>query len=293
MYSHLFYLLNVCYDQPRQHIKKQRHYSANKSPSSQSYGFSSSHVWMWELDYKQSWVPKNWCFWTVVLEKTLKSLGLQGELQPVHPKGNQSWIFIGRTEVEAETPILWPPYGKGWLIWKDPDAGKDWRWEEKGMTGDEMVGWHHCLDGHEFEEALGVGNGQGSLAYCSPWGCKESDLTKRLNWTGKEMHLGDLPGSPWQLRLPDWLHRVWVWSLVLVVVQVFSPVQLLVTPWTAAHQASWSFTVSRSLLKLMSIELMMPSNHLILCCPLLLPSNFPSIRVFSSELALCIRWPKY
>ena len=156
-----------------------------------------------------------------------------------------------------------------------------------------MVGWHHWLDGHEFEEALGVGNGQGSLAYCSPWGRKESDTTEQLNWTGKDMHLGDLPGSPWQLRLPDWLHRLWVWSLVLVVVQVFSPIQLLVTPWTAAHQASWSFTVSWSLLKLMSIELMMPSNHLILCCPLPLPSNFPSIRVFSSELALCIRWPKY
>ena len=120
------------YDQPGQHIKKEKHYFANKGPSSQPYGFSSSHVWMWELDYKKSWVPKNWCFRTVVLEKILKSpLGCK-EIQPVHPKGNQSWIFIGRTDAEAETPILWPPDIKNWLIGKDPDAGKDWRQEEKG-----------------------------------------------------------------------------------------------------------------------------------------------------------------
>ena len=131
------------YDKPRQHIKKQRHYFANKCPSSQSYGFSSSHVWMWELDYKESWAPKDWCHWTVVLEKTLASPLDCTEIQPVHPKGNQSWIFIGRTDAEAEIPILRPPDGKKWLIWKDPDAGKDWRWEEKGMTEDEMVGWHH------------------------------------------------------------------------------------------------------------------------------------------------------
>ena len=127
------------YDQHRQHIKKQRHYFANKGPSSQSYGFSSSHVWMWELDYKESLAPKNWCFWTVVLEKTLESPLDSKEIQPVHPKGNQSWIFIGKTDVEAETPILWPPDLKNWLIWKDPDAGKDWRREEKGTTEDEMV----------------------------------------------------------------------------------------------------------------------------------------------------------
>jgi len=124
---------------------------ANKSPSSQSYGFSSSHIWMWELDYKESWVPKNWCFWTVVLEKTLESPLNCKEIQPVLPKGNQSWIFIGRTDAETETPILWPPAVKNWLIWKDPDAGKDWRQEEKGTTEDEMVGWHHRLKGHEFE----------------------------------------------------------------------------------------------------------------------------------------------
>ena len=153
-YSHeikrLLLLGRKSYDQPRQHIKKQRHYFANKGPPSQSCGFSSSHVWMWELDYKESWVLKNWCFWTVVLEKTLESPLDCKEMQPVHPKGNQSWIFIGRTHVEAETPIFWLPDVKRWLIWKDPDAGKDWRWEEK-MIEDEMVGWHHWCDGHEFE----------------------------------------------------------------------------------------------------------------------------------------------
>ena len=117
--------LEESYDQPRQHIKKQRHYFANKGPSSQSNGFSSSHVWMWELDYKESSVPKNWCFWTVVLEKTLESPMHCKEIQPVHPKGNQSWMFIGRTDAEAETPIFWPPNAKNWLIWKDPDAGKN------------------------------------------------------------------------------------------------------------------------------------------------------------------------
>ena len=120
------------YDKLRQHIKKHRHYFAKKDPSSQGYGFSSSHVWMWDLDYKESWALKNWCFWTVVLDKTLESPLDCKEIQPVHPKGNQSWIFIRRTDAEAETPILWPPDVKNWLIWKDPDAEKDWRWEEKG-----------------------------------------------------------------------------------------------------------------------------------------------------------------
>jgi len=146
------------YDQPRQHTKKQKHYFANKGLSSQSYGFSSGHVWMWELDYKKSWAPKNWCFWTVVLEKTLESL-LDCKIQPVHPKGNQSWIYIGRTDADAVTPILLPPDAKNWLIGKDPDAGKDWRQEEKGTTEDEMVGWHHQLDGHEFEQASRVSDG--------------------------------------------------------------------------------------------------------------------------------------
>ena len=146
---------------------------ANKVPSSQSYGFSSSHVWMWELDNKESWAPKNWCFWTVVMEKTLESPLDCKEIQPVHLKGNQSFqIFIWKTDAEAEAPILWPPDVKNWLIGKDPDAGKDWRQEEKGTTEDEMVGWHHWLEGLEFEQAPGVGDGQGSLACCSPWGCK-------------------------------------------------------------------------------------------------------------------------
>ena len=115
------------------------------------------------------WLTKNWCFWTMVLEKTLDSPLDCKEIQPVHPKGNQSWIFIGRTDVEAETQILWPPDAKSWLIWKNPDAGKDWRQEEKGTTEDEMVGWHHWLNGHEFEQTPGVGDGQGGLACCSPW----------------------------------------------------------------------------------------------------------------------------
>ena len=131
-------------------ILKSSHYFANRGPSSQGYGFSSSHVWIWELDYQESWALKNSCFWTVVLEKTLESPLDCKEIQPVHPKGNQSWIFIGRTDIEAETPILSPPYAKSWLIWKDPDAGKDWQ-EEKGMTEDEVVGRHHWLNGHEFE----------------------------------------------------------------------------------------------------------------------------------------------
>ena len=171
------------YDQTRQHIKKQRHYFANKGPSSLwlGYGFSSNHVWMWELDYKESWALNNWCFWMVVLEKTLESPLDCKELQPVHPKGDRSWVFIGRTDAEAETPVLWPPDVKGWLIWKDPDAGEDWRQEEKRMTEDEMVGCHHQLDGHEFEQALVVGNGQGRLLCCTPWGQKDSNWASELN----------------------------------------------------------------------------------------------------------------
>ena len=151
------------YDQSSQDIKKARHYFANKGPSSQSYGFSSNHVWTWELDYKESWVPKNWCFWIVVLDKTLESPLDCKEIQPVHSKGDQFWVFIGRTDAEAETLILWPLDAKNWLG-KDPHAGKDWRWEGKGMTVDDMVGWHYGLDGHEFEQALGVGGRQGWCA---------------------------------------------------------------------------------------------------------------------------------
>ena len=171
------------YDQPRQHTKKQRHYFANKGPSSQGYGFSCGHGWMWELDCEESWVLKNWCFWTVVLEKTLESPLDCKEIQPVHPKRDQSWLSIGRTEIEAETPILWPPHMKSWLIGKDSDPGRDWGQEEMGMTEDEMVGWHHWLDGHESEWTPGVGDGQGGLACCDSWGRKESDTTEQLNWT--------------------------------------------------------------------------------------------------------------
>ena len=135
---------------------------------------------MWELDYKEILVPKNWCFWTVVLEKTLESPLDCKEIQPVHPKGDQSWLFIGRTDVEAETPILRPPDAKSWLIWKDPGAGKEWEQEKKWMTEDEMVGWHHWLNGHGFGYTLPVGDGQGGLACCSSWGRKESDMTEQL-----------------------------------------------------------------------------------------------------------------
>ena len=137
---------------------------------------------MWELVYKEGWVLKNWCFWTVVLEKTLESSLECLEIQPVHPKGNQSWIFIGRTDVKAETSILWPPDGKNWPTGKDSDSGKDWTWEEKGMTENEMIGWHHWLNGDEFGWTPGVGDGQGGLVCCSPWDRKESDMTERLNW---------------------------------------------------------------------------------------------------------------
>ena len=139
---------------------------------------------MWELDHKESWVSKNWYFWTAVLEKTLESPLDCKEMQLVHPKGNQSWIFIGRTDAKVEAPILGPPDVKNWLIGKDPDAVKDWRREEKGMTEDEMVGWHHRLIGYEFEQAPGVDDGQGSLACCSPWGHKVGhDWVTELNWT--------------------------------------------------------------------------------------------------------------
>ena len=146
---------------------------------------------MWELDYKEGWAAKNWCFWTVVLEKTLENPLDCKEIQPLHPKGDQSWVFIGRTDVEAETPILWPPGAKSWLIVKDPDAGKDWGQEEKGTTEDEVVRWHHRLDGHGFVWTLGVGDGQGGLACCDSWGCKESDITEWLNWTELKVILKD------------------------------------------------------------------------------------------------------
>ena len=154
---------------------------------------------MWELDCKESWTPKNWCFRTVVLEKTLESSLEYKEIKPVYPKANQSWIFIGRTDSEVETPILWPPDVNNWLNGKDPDAGKDWRQEEKGTTEDEMVGRHHQLDGCEFEQAPGVGDGQGSLACCSPWCPKEtqlSDWTELIQWV-------------------NWMLINWMWQEIL------------------------------------------------------------------------------
>ena len=167
-----------------------------------SYGFYSNHVWIWELDHKESWVPKNWCFWTVILEKTLESPLDCKIIQPVHPKGNQSWIFIGRTDAEAKVPIVWPPDLKNWLIRKDPDAGKDWG-QEKGKTEGETVGWSHWLSGHEFELPSGDGEGQVSLVCCSPWGHKELDTTEQLDWGGlNEMmsseYLADSGLTKWQ-----------------------------------------------------------------------------------------------
>ena len=161
------------YDKHRQCIKKQRYHFADKGPYSQNYGFSSSHVWMWELDHKEGWALKSWRLRTVVLEKSLESPLDSKEIQPVNPKGNQPWIFFGWSGAEAS--ILLPPDEECWLMGKDLDAGKDWG-QKKVVAEDEMVGWHHWLPGHEFEQTLGDSEGQGSLACCSSLGCKESDM---------------------------------------------------------------------------------------------------------------------
>ena len=167
---------------------KSRHYFANKGLYSQGYGFSSTHVWMWELDYKESWVPKYWYFWTVLLEKTLESTINCREIQWVHPKGYQSWVFFGGLMLKQNiSPILWPPDVETWLVWKEPDSGKDWGQEEKGTTEDEMVGWYHWQNGHGFGWTPAVGDGQGVLACWSAWGHTESDTTEQLNWT--ERHI--------------------------------------------------------------------------------------------------------
>ena len=150
---------------------------------SQSYGFFSSHIQMWEVDYKESWALKNWCFWTVVLENTLENPLDYKEIKPVNPKGNQSWILTGRADAEAQTSGLWPPDAKNWTLWKRSWCWENWRQEEKRTTEDKMVEWHHWLDGHEFKQALEVGGGQGNLACCSPWDHKESNMTEWLKWT--------------------------------------------------------------------------------------------------------------
>ena len=164
------------YDQPRQHITKQRYYFADKGPYSQSYGFSSGHVQMWELGHKEGWELKNWCIQIVVLEKAFESPLDSKGIKPVHPKGDQPWIFIGRTNAKAKPPILWPRDVKSWLTEKGPDSGRDWG-QEQEATEDEAVEWHHQLNGHECEQTLGDGEGQGSLTCCSSWCCKELDTT--------------------------------------------------------------------------------------------------------------------
>ena len=168
------------YDKPRQHIKKQRDHFTTKSPNSQSFVFFSSHVWMWELDHKEGWALKSCYFWTVMLEKTLESPVDSKEIKPVNPKRNQPWIFIGKTDAEAEFPILWTPDAESWLTVTDSHAGKGWG-QKKGVTGDDVVGWHHRLSGHEFQQTLGDSEGQGSLVRCSPWGHKELYTTQQLN----------------------------------------------------------------------------------------------------------------
>ena len=175
-------------------MKKQRHEFADKGLYNQSYGFSSSNVWMWKLDRKEGWVPKNWSLKILVLEKTLESPLDCKEIKPDNPKENQPWIFIGRIDAEAEASVLWLTDANSWLIGKDPVARKDWGQEEKGEAEDEMVGWHHQLNGHELEQTLGDGEGQESLACCSPWGHKESDMTELLN--NKDTYLTFAPPGP-------------------------------------------------------------------------------------------------
>ena len=208
------------YDQHRQHIKEHRYHFVDKGPYSQSYVSSSSHVWMWELDHIEGWVLKNWCFWTAVLEKTLESPLDSKEIKPINPKGDQPFrIFIWRNDAEA--PILWPPDAKSYS-----DAGRDWRQEEKGMTKDEMVGWYHWLNGQESEQAPGDGAGQGSLVCCSPWGCKELDMTEQLN---------NRPLKAWlelENPLPRWLtHKALGWRPQFPA--------LWASPWAELYPHTW------------------------------------------------------
>ena len=196
-------------DKSIQFFKKQRHYFAENVQYNQSYDFSSCNVWMWQLHHKEWWAMKNWWLWTVVLDKTLESPFKYKEIKPVNPEGNQSWIFIGRTDAEAETSVVWPPDLKKWLIWKDPDPGKDWRQEEKRTTEDEMVGWHHRCDGLEFEQTLVIGDGQGSQFCCCPWDCKKSDTTELLNWESHAVVINNTEKSPVLFtQFPQWKKHV-------------------------------------------------------------------------------------
>ena len=207
---------------------------------------------MWELDCEESWVPKNWCFWTVVLEKTLESPLDCNEIQPVHSEGDQSWVFSGRTDAKAETPILWPPDAKSWLIGKDPDAGRDWGQEEKGTTEDEMAGWHHGLDGPEFEWTPGVGDGQGGLACCDSWGRKESDTTEWLNWTELNTPTSELEADSWQKfrRFKSWFCRLMAlcpWTLDKTLIQGVNKVTkvFIIAPLTfSGHGSHYHFCIS-------------------------------------------------
>ena len=204
----------------------------------------SSHVWMWELDYKESWALKNWCFWTVVLEKTLESPLDCKEIQPVQSKRDQSWVFTGRTDAEAETPVLWPPDVMIWIIGKDPDAGKDWRLEEKGTTEDEMVGWHHWLNGYEFEQALGVGDEQGGLAGYSPWGCRvRHNWATELKWSDGQFRGRVLRSTNYYVhnKLQGYIGQYGEYSQCMCA----SVVSDSVTPWIVVHQALLSVGFSR------------------------------------------------
>ena len=179
-------------------------------------GLSSSHVWMWELDCEESWALKNWCFWTVVLEKTLESPLDCKEIQPVLSEGDQPWDFFGRNDAKAETPVLWPPHARSWLIGKDSDAGRDWGQEEKGTTKDGMARWHHWFDGHESEWTLGVGDGQGGLVCCDSWGCRVGhDWATELNWTERVGIFDNCIQCDWLIIVlkPLWfLCKRWVFS---------------------------------------------------------------------------------
>ena len=220
-------------DKPRPCIKKQRHHFAGQGLSSQSYGFSSSHVQMWNLNHKEGWAPNNWCFQIVVLEKTLESSLDSKEIKPVNPKRNQPWIFIGRTGAKA--PIFWPPNAESWLIEKDPNAGKDCGQEEKGTAEDEMVGWHYRLNGHEFEQTPGDSEGWESLACCSPWGHKEPDTTEWLNNSNPTERALDSIPDPLAIRRSE-RHYL-----------AFQPLSCLIWSWrTVQRKSSFRFQLQVS-----------------------------------------------